>query len=82
LFYYLIHLPLIELFALGMLLVGWWQDWYANTQMVGEFLTRNLGLSLAGAYIIWIIVLALLYYPCKKFGELKRQSKSAWLSYF
>jgi len=80
-FYYLIHLPLIEFFALSMLLIGWWQGWYTNGAIVGEFLTRNLGLSLAGSYLIWIIVLALLYYPCKWFGELKRQSKSAWLSY-
>lgn len=81
-FYYLVHLPLIELFALGMLLVGWPLGWYTSHPVVELPLDRFLGLSLLGSYVIWIIVVLLLYYPCKMFGRWKRESKSAWLSYF
>jgi hypothetical protein len=81
-FYYLVHLPLIELFALGLLLIGWPLGWYTNQPVVVWPLDRYLGLSLAGSYLVWIAVVLLLYYPCKLFGEWKRQTKSVWLSYF
>ncbi len=32
-------------------------------------------------YGVWILVVALLYWPCLKWMELKRRNKSAWLSY-
>jgi len=37
--------------------------------------------GLAEVYAIWILVVALLYWPCLKWMQLKRRNKSAWLSY-
>ena len=37
--------------------------------------------GLPGVYAIWGGVVALLYWPCLKWMELKRRNKSAWLSY-
>ena len=39
------------------------------------------GYGLPVVYAAWIGVVALLWWPCKKWGELKRRNKSAWLSY-
>ncbi|MGC4037279.1 MAG: heparan-alpha-glucosaminide N-acetyltransferase domain-containing protein [Chitinophagaceae bacterium] len=37
--------------------------------------------SLLRTYIIWIIVLIILYFPCKWYGNYKAKNKSWWLSY-
>lgn len=44
-------------------------------------LARGEGYGLPGVYGVWIFVVALLYFPCLKWMELKRRNKSAWLSY-
>ena len=39
------------------------------------------GLSLAGAYGVWLVVLLALYPACRWFGSLKARRKDWWLSY-
>jgi uncharacterized membrane protein len=42
---------------------------------------RDEGYGLPVVYGVWLFVVALLYFPCLKWSELKRRNKSAWLSY-
>jgi hypothetical protein len=37
--------------------------------------------SLGLLYMVTIIAVVLLYWPCRWFADLKRRSKASWLSY-
>jgi uncharacterized membrane protein len=39
------------------------------------------GVSLPGVYVAWALVVALMYFPCRWYGELKQGSDSRWFSY-
>jgi uncharacterized membrane protein len=85
LFYYLLHLPLIHGAAVlcDYLRFGW--SPLANAgpwEVRPEAIPSDYGLSLPMVYLVWIGVLVLLYPPCRWFAEVKRRSRSAWLSYF
>ena len=80
-FYYVLHLYLIHLLAV-----------IAATLTVrnGDFLFSNMrwdawpteyGFNLAVVYCIWILVIGLLYLPCRWFAGVKKRRKDAWLSY-
>ena len=43
---------------------------------------QGYGYSLGVVYLMWIVVLVLLYPPCRWFAALKRRRRDAWLSYF
>ncbi len=66
-FFFLLHLPLIRLGALA-------------TKAFRP--PPRTGFGLAGVYVAWVVFVALLYYPCRWFADLKRRKKSPWLSYF
>ena len=40
------------------------------------------GYDLPTTYFLWLVVVALLYYPSRWFADLKRRRRDAWLSYF
>lgn len=83
LFFYLIHwyivhpLLIVILFLQGI-------SWAAMDFASGNFGRPKgveSGLSLGAVYLIWIGIVLLLYYPCKKFGEHKAHHKSSFLKY-
>lgn len=83
-YYYLLHIPLIHLLALGVSQVrlGLVHPWlFANHPMGNpeppEGYTWGLGLL----YAVWLLAVALLYLPCRWFGNLKARRKDWWLSY-
>jgi cytochrome bd-type quinol oxidase subunit 2 len=39
------------------------------------------GTNLGGVYLAWIIVVALLYVPCRWYAQLKARRKDWWLGY-
>ncbi len=39
------------------------------------------GLSLPGVYAVWALVVILLYYPCRRFAQLKDTRRDWWLRY-
>ena len=39
------------------------------------------GVSLPGVYVAWALTVAIMYWPCRKFGELKARGGSRWLQY-
>lgn len=45
------------------------------------FSPGNFGLSLAGIYCVWLLIVTLLYFPCRWFGQYKKTHGQWWLSY-
>jgi hypothetical protein len=89
LFYYLLHLPLIHLLALGYSYAkfGGPTGLFTMEPFVAAFTSSPLyppdyGISLPGVYLVWLLVIALLYLPCRWFAKLKQRRRDAWLSYF
>ncbi|MGH9162191.1 MAG: hypothetical protein ACRD2X_19670 [Vicinamibacteraceae bacterium] len=39
------------------------------------------GVPLAGVYLLWALVVLMLFYPCRRFGMLKRTRQDWWLRY-
>jgi uncharacterized membrane protein len=83
LFYYMLHLPLIHLAALGYAFLR-----YRRLDFAFELLSfepknvpADYPLSLPWVYLITLAVVLALYPACAWFARLKVRSNSAWLSY-
>jgi len=68
-FYYVQHLYLLHITAL---LVG---------LVIGIRDPKPLNFSLGGVYLVWIAIVATLYWPCLWFSKLKARRRDWWLSY-
>ncbi len=89
LFYYLLHIPLIHLLALGYSYARFGGPTGLLTiepfvaAMTGNSVyPPEYGVSLPIVYAVWAAVVLLLYWPCCWFAEWKRRRRDAWLSYF
>ena len=88
LFYFVLHFYLIHALAV---LLAWLR--YGNNALTFMFnplpsmggpkqlFPPNFGYSLWAAYLIWIVVVALLYPLCRWFAKVKSTRRSWWLSY-
>lgn len=83
-FYYLLHIPLIHLVALGISLVrspeatGWL---FANHPYAPGPPPEGYVWGLGMLYVVTAAVVVALYFPCRWFTALKARRKDAWLSY-
>lgn len=83
LFFYLLHIPVIHLLAIGVSLVrtGAVDPWlFANHPMVrppSEEYVWNLPLL----YLIWAIATVILYFACRAFAARKARHPDGWLRY-
>lgn len=81
LFFYIAHLYAA---LLGAAALAYLRGFSLNR--IGAFVASgeippDFGVGLAGAYLVWILLLALLYPVCRWFGQMKRSSRARWLSY-
>ena len=85
LFYYIVHIPLIHLIALGVCLVRYGHVyWMFQSPDAGNFpftAPPGWGLSLPWVYATWVGVVLLLYPLCKWWAGVKQRHTAAWLSY-
>lgn len=84
LFYYFLHVLLIHVLAIvGMLIFGGnWQDMILTADVFMNAKLSNYGYSLFVVYLVWIAVIAMLYFPSKKYMLYKTNNKDKWwLSY-
>ena len=86
LFFYLLHLYLIHLLAIVAVVISGrpWTDMVFITSINAKDATwlKGFGYSLAGTYLVWIVVVALLYPLCKWYDQYKTNHKEKWwLSY-
>ncbi len=85
-FYYVLHLALAHLIAIGMNFVRYGRTPFllmAPPSMGGDpkLFPPNYGYPLWAVYVVWIVVLLLLYPLCRWFARLKQRRHDWWLSY-
>lgn len=84
-FYYIIHIWLIHLFALLVVVLQGhpWTDMASFTSWVdGMPNLKGYGLSLGAVYVVWLTLIVSLYPFCKKYDRYKSSHKDIWwLSY-
>jgi uncharacterized membrane protein len=81
-FYYLLHIPLIHLAALVVHTArsGYVDPaWFATAPYVS--VPPNARWSLPLLYLVFAIVVALLYWPCRWFAALKSRRRDPWLRF-
>jgi uncharacterized membrane protein len=84
LFYYLLHIPLIHAAALVVSLMreGRVNPWlFGNHPMMPPPVPEGYRWSLPLLYLVFALVIAILYVPCRWFAELKARRQGAWLRY-
>ncbi|WP_034041014.1 DUF1624 domain-containing protein [Wocania ichthyoenteri] len=84
LFYYFLHVLVIHVFAIiGILIFGGeWKDMILTAEVFQNAKLINYGYSLFVVYMVWIGIIALLYFPSKKYMIYKATNKDKWwLSY-
>ncbi|WP_282123968.1 DUF1624 domain-containing protein [Algibacter mikhailovii] len=80
LFYYFMHVLVIHTLAILAIII-FSDNWQIITSLSPPSLAKQ-GYSLFIVYIVWIGVIAILYYPCKKYMTYKANNKNKWwLSY-
>jgi len=80
-FYYLLHVPLIHVLAIIVGMMNGHDPSRFFRQLFFNQQDATWGFSLPFVYFIWLLVVLLLYYPCRWFMRLKARRKDWWLSY-
>jgi len=79
-FYYICHwflaqsITIILFFSLGHHMSEAYKSDFA-------FSPAGFGLSLPGVYAVWLVLVTVLYFPCRWFANYKRTHRQWWLSY-
>ena len=81
-FYYLCHWYLIK--ALN--IIVFYVSGFNNSQVVNPhrrnyFQPDDFGFNLLGVYVVWLVVIFLLYFPCRWYSKYKNTHHQWWLSY-
>jgi uncharacterized membrane protein len=80
LLFYLLQWPVVHGLALGLAaLRGQPLDWLFASFPGGP--PEGQGYGLPVVYLAWALAILILYWPCRRFAELKRRRRDAWLSY-
>jgi uncharacterized membrane protein len=81
-FYYLCHWYLIKALNIIVFYVsGFNNSQIVNPHMRKYFQPDDFGFNLFGVYIVWIVVILLLYFPCRWYAKYKSTHHQWWLSY-
>ena len=82
LFYYVLHIFPAHLLTVPVALVLG-QPW--DARFIGGHVLSGpppgYGLNLTGIYVVWILVNALLFFPCSWFARYKQTHRQPWLTY-
>jgi len=85
-FYFLLHIPLIHLIAVGACYARYGQvHWMFESPSISQFPFTpppGWGFALLVVYMFWIGVLIALYPLCRWFAAVKQRRSDVWLSYF
>jgi uncharacterized membrane protein len=83
-FYYLLHIPLIHTLAIGVSLIrsGTVVPWlFGNHPWAPPAQPAGYMWSLGLLYLVFAVAIALLYWPCRWYADLKARRKESWLRY-
>jgi hypothetical protein len=81
-FYYLLHIPAIHLAALAVTFLregALHPEWYATAPFTRVPPDHRWGLPLL--YLVWMLIIAMLYFPCRWFAGIKARRRDTWLRY-
>jgi uncharacterized membrane protein len=78
-FYYTLHLFLIHTIAMMLALYQGGDSSFLNLDTAA--FPKWYGVGLPGVYLVWAIVVAILYLPCRWFAGVKSRRSDWWLSY-
>jgi uncharacterized membrane protein len=81
LFYYVAHLLLLHAAAVVFAAAVHGDAGWLLGGLPLEAKATDYGLDLPGVYVVWAIVVAALYLPCRWFAALKARRSDRWLSY-
>jgi len=85
-FYFLLHVPLIHLIAVGACYARYGHvHWMFESPSISQFPFTpppGWGFPLPIVYMFWIVVVIALYPLCRWFAAVKQRRSDAWLSYF
>ena len=81
-FYYVCHWYLIKVLNI----IVFYLSGHNGSQIINPhrrnwFQPDDFGYNLFGVYVVWFIVIAILYLPCKWFSKYKKTHQQWWLSY-
>jgi uncharacterized membrane protein len=78
LFYYMLHIAVIVPIAVAIYSIGRLAGVFDRSATV----VQDVGLvPLWGVYLVWLVLLVILYFPCRWYADLKRRSRNPLLSY-
>jgi uncharacterized membrane protein len=81
-FYYILHIFLIHSMAVVVALAFHQPAaWLWHGAFFGQPPPSGYGYDLPVVYLVWLIAVVILYFPCKWYAELKQRRKDWWLSY-
>lgn len=81
-FYYILHFYLIHLLCVIVFFAtGHTMQQAFDPNVPFLFRPLNFGFGLPVVYLVWFFVVAVLYFPCKRFSEYKLEHRQWWLSY-
>jgi uncharacterized membrane protein len=81
-FYYVGHFYLIRILCIILFFAtGFGINNINDPKVPFLFRPSNFGFELWGVFLIWLLVIAAMYYPCKWFDNYKRTHHKWWLSY-
>ncbi|MDB5122667.1 MAG: hypothetical protein JWP94_796 [Mucilaginibacter sp.] len=81
-FYYILHFYLLRVINIIIFFAqGYTTSQISNPKAPFLFSPPNFGFGLGGVYVVWFIVIALLYFPCRWFSRYKQTHRQWWLSY-
>jgi uncharacterized membrane protein len=79
LFYYLLHVPLI--LGVSLLMHGAMGALAQYPPLQGIATALEPPYRLPGVYVVWVLTLVILYFPCRWYAGVKMRSSSPWLTY-
>lgn len=81
-FFYVLHFYLIHI-VLGILFFATGHTWEEAIHGDSPFLFRplNFGVGLGAVYLIWLLIIPALYFPCRWFVQYKKTNRQWWLRY-
>jgi hypothetical protein len=83
-FYYLLHIPVIHVLALVVSLIrtGSITPWlFGNHPMQPPDQPPGYMWSLGRLYLVFVVALVILYFPCRWYASEKARRKDSWLQY-
>ncbi|NNU34271.1 DUF1624 domain-containing protein [Mucilaginibacter sp. S1162] len=81
-FYYLCHWYLLQIIHIVLFFaMGFKTSQVLPTGAPFLFEPPGFGLSLAGVYGVWLVLIFILYFPCRWFANYKKTHTQWWLSY-